>query len=94
MMEINGIIKKLDNKNKTLVDELNKIENNCDVLHLHANSLKDGKDLLINETTSYNKVAYMRGIIIIIIIINEYHLLYYCYYNYCFYFHYQVLLVV
>ena len=63
VMEINSIIRKLEGKNMILIEQLAKIEDNCDVLHLHSNALKCDKDLLINDTANYNKIVYMRGAI-------------------------------
>lgn len=61
--EINNIIKKLEGRNMMLIEQLSKVEDNCDVLHYHADALKGDKDLLTNDTADYNKIVYMRGAI-------------------------------
>ena len=63
IMDINNIIKKLERRNTMLIEQLAKIEDNCDVLYHHTDALKCDKDLLINDSADYNKIVYLRGAI-------------------------------
>jgi hypothetical protein len=63
IMDINNIIKKLEGRNTMLIEQLAKIEDNCDVLYHHTDALKCDKDLLISDSADYNKIVYLRGAI-------------------------------